>query len=103
MTTQPLPFPTLGAHRAAPTPTTRTAQENTVTDQLTTTINVQGMTCGSCVNHVTQELLALDGVTGVDVDLVAGGVSPVSITSTSPLAPQAVADAVDEAGYSVVA
>lgn len=65
----------------------------------TTTINVTGMTCGHCVNAVTEELTALGGVTSVDVDLVKGGTSPVTITSDSELDPDAVRAAVDEAGY----
>jgi copper chaperone CopZ len=59
------------------------------------------MTCGNCVRHVTEELTALPGVTGVRVDLVAGGSSPVVVTSDVPLTDEAVAVAVDEAGYAV--
>ena len=32
-------------------------------------LNVSGMTCGSCVKHVTNALKALDGVVDVNVDL----------------------------------
>lgn len=42
----------------------------------TTTFAVDGMTCGNCVRHVTEELTALPGVTDVQVQLVAGGSSP---------------------------
>jgi copper chaperone CopZ len=35
-------------------------------------LDVQGMTCGSCVKHVTQALQAVPGVTQVDVDLANG-------------------------------
>lgn len=66
-----------------------------------TTITVTGMTCGHCAASVTEELTAVDGVTSVDVDLVAGGDSPVTITSDGPLDDAAVAAAVDEAGYAV--
>ncbi|MCG7284582.1 heavy-metal-associated domain-containing protein [Cellulomonas sp. ACRRI] len=59
------------------------------------------MTCGNCVRHVTEELTALPGVTDVRVDLVAGGSSPVTVTSDAPLADEAIAAAVDEAGYAV--
>ena len=34
------------------------------------TFGVAGMTCGSCVAHVTQELTAIDGIDGVEVELV---------------------------------
>ncbi len=67
----------------------------------TTTFSVDGMTCGNCVRHVTEELTALSGVTDVRVDLVAGGSSPVTVTSDAPLADEAIAAAVDEAGYAV--
>ena len=65
----------------------------------TTTLQVTGMTCEHCVAAVSRELGALDGVTGVQVELHAGGVTPVTVTSDTPLAPAAVAAAVDEAGY----
>jgi len=68
----------------------------------TTTIQVTGMTCGHCVSAVTEELTQLPGVTGVVVDLVAGGTSPVTVTSEQPLDDAAVAAAVDEAGYELV-
>lgn len=65
----------------------------------TTTVRVSGMTCGHCVSSVTEELSALDGVHSVDVDLVAGGTSTVTVTSDAPLDDVAVRQAVDEAGY----
>ena len=68
----------------------------------TTTIKVTGMTCGHCVSAVTEELTQLPGVTDVVVDLVAGGTSPVTVTSEQPLDDAAVAAAVDEAGYELV-
>ena len=45
-----------------------------------------------------RELGALSGVSGVTVDLIPGGASAVTVTSDRPLARQAVADALDEAG-----
>lgn len=65
----------------------------------TTTIDVTGMTCAHCVSAVSSELSSIPGVTAVEVDLQAGGVTPVTITSESELDPAAVAAAVDEAGY----
>jgi copper chaperone CopZ len=67
----------------------------------TTTFTVDGMTCGHCVHAVTTELSALDGVSDVSVELVAGGSSPVTVTSATPLADDTVAAAVVEAGYAV--
>jgi copper chaperone len=68
----------------------------------TATYTVSGMTCGHCVSAVTSELTQLDGVTDVNVDLVAGGESQVTVTSAAPLEPAKVVEAVDEAGYEVV-
>lgn len=68
----------------------------------TTTYTVRGMTCGHCVNAVSEELLTIMGVTDVAIDLVEGGDSTVSVTSTDPLDVDQVKAAVDEAGYEVV-
>jgi copper chaperone len=64
----------------------------------TQTYSVTGMTCGHCAGAVTDELKALDGVSEVQVDLVAGGTSTVTVTSAAPLDEAAVAEALDEAG-----
>ena len=65
------------------------------------TIGVNGMTCGHCVNAVTDELSALPGVAEVAVQLVSGGVSTVTVTSDGPLDHGAVRAAVEEAGYAL--
>jgi len=57
------------------------------------------MTCGHCASAVTEEVTKIAGVTDVDVD-VAGG--RVTIRSAGPVTDEAVAAAVDEAGYQVV-
>jgi copper chaperone len=64
----------------------------------TQTYSVTGMTCGHCAHAVTSELKELDGVSDVDVDLVAGGPSTVTVTSSRPLEETQVAAALDEAG-----
>jgi copper chaperone CopZ len=56
------------------------------------------MTCEHCTRAVSAELRALAGVTGVTVDLVPGGASAVTVESMAPLADEAVAAALDEAG-----
>ncbi len=68
----------------------------------TQTVKVAGMTCHHCVMSVTEEVSEIAGVTGVDVDLVAGGTSTVTITADAPVTDEAVAAAVKEAGYAVV-
>lgn len=64
----------------------------------TTRMTVSGMTCGHCTSAVTSELLELDGVTAVDVDLVEGGDSPVTVTHEGTLDAEKVREAVTEAG-----
>ena len=63
---------------------------------------VEGMTCGHCVSSVTEEISGLAGVEGVDVALVPGGRSTVTVASDSPLRVEDVRAAVSEAGYSLV-
>jgi len=65
----------------------------------TNTFTVTGMTCGHCVGSVAEEVGKLTGVQNVDVDLVAGGASTVTVTSVGELALDEVRAAVDEAGY----
>lgn len=60
----------------------------------TTELTVQGMTCGSCVKHVTAALKSLPGVTAVDVDLNAGRVRVTASSDTT-----AFIAALDDAGY----
>ena len=62
------------------------------------TFDVVGMTCGHCASAVTEELKALDGVTDVQVDLVAGGTSAVTVEAARELTPAEVGAALDEAG-----
>ncbi len=62
------------------------------------TYRVTGMTCEHCVRAVPGELRALDSVSDVAIDLVPGGASVVAVTSDGPLARQAVAHAIDDAG-----
>jgi copper chaperone len=64
----------------------------------TATYQVTGMTCEHCVHAVTGELENLGGVSGVRVDLNPGGETAVTVSSDEPLAAEAVAAALDEAG-----
>ncbi len=69
-----------------------------MTETTSQTYVVTGMTCEHCVNSVTEEVSAIDGVTDVQVDLATGGLT---VTSTGPVEDAAVAAAVDEAGYAL--
>ncbi|WP_018218278.1 heavy-metal-associated domain-containing protein [Salinispora vitiensis] len=66
---------------------------------VTTTYQVQGMTCGHCVAAVSAEVGELPGVEQVQVDLAAGRLT---ITSQHPMEAETVRAAVDEAGYDLV-
>lgn len=68
----------------------------------TNTYEVTGMTCSHCVNSVTEEVSSIAGVTAVDVQLVVGGASQVTVSSADLLDRVAVAAAIDEAGYQLV-
>lgn len=65
----------------------------------TTNYTVSGMTCGHCVNAVTEEIQELDGVKAVNVQLDGAMV----IESDDRLPLSTVSEAVSEAGdYTVV-
>jgi copper chaperone len=70
-----------------------------MTEVIASTYNVTGMHCGHCAASVTEEVSAIDGVTGVDVNVEAGRVT---VTSTRQLDVAAVQAAIDEAGYQLV-
>jgi copper chaperone CopZ len=60
---------------------------------------VIGMTCSHCVVSVSEELRRLEGVKDVQIELVAGGSSKVTVLSDRALQSNEVAAAIDEAGY----
>lgn len=63
---------------------------------MSTTYSVSGMTCQHCVDAVTTEVSALPGVSDVAVDLDSG-----TLTVTGEATAEQVAEAVDEAGYTL--
>ena len=65
----------------------------------TETYDVVGMTCDHCVRSVTEEVSALAGVSGVEVDLASG---KVHVTTREPITTQQVREAVLGAGYQLV-
>lgn len=66
----------------------------------TQTFTVTGMTCGHCVNSVTEEVSEIPGVTAVDVVLETGAVT---VTAEGDVDADAVKAAVAAAGYTVTA
>ncbi|MGV0869921.1 heavy-metal-associated domain-containing protein [Corynebacterium kalidii] len=65
-----------------------------------TTYQVTGMTCGHCAGNVTEAVSALPQLDDVQVDLIAGGVSIVTVTGSVPL--ETVHRAIEETGYTVL-
>lgn len=60
-----------------------------------TTLSVSGMTCSSCVAHVT-DALSFQGIGAVDVNLASGSVA---IEHASTIAPSRLIAALAAAGY----
>ena len=59
---------------------------------------VTGLTCEHCVRAITSEVSAVPGVNDVQVDLVVGGTSILSVTADKSLTDAEVVAALDEAG-----
>ena len=66
---------------------------------ISTEYKVEGMTCGHCAQAVTSEIKKLAGVADVEVTVETG---LVKVDSDAALDVDAVAAAVDEAGYELV-
>ena len=67
------------------------------------TFSVTGLSCQSCVNHVTEALSALSGVEGVRIDLDPKGASAVHVEASRSLSDDEVQEALTEEGnYSLV-
>lgn len=65
---------------------------------MTNNFSITGLTCQHCVNAVREEVTALAGVQAADVQLVAGGVSALTVEADRELTTLEVAAALDEAG-----
>ena len=63
-------------------------------------ILIEGMSCGHCVNHVTEALSEIDGVKNVNVNL---GEKYAMVDVANNDLEKAIKFAIDEAGYEVVA
>ena len=61
------------------------------------TYDVTGMTCGHCADAVTNEVVAIKGVSGVTVDVEKG----IVVVEGDGFTDEQVRAAVDEAGYAV--
>jgi copper chaperone len=63
---------------------------------------VEGMMCDSCMSAVEAKVKSISGVTVVAMDLVAGGRSPLIVTSGTRLGAETVRDAVEHVGFNVL-
>lgn len=61
-----------------------------------TVLNVQGMSCPSCIRHVKEALNEVEGVSGVDVRLAAG---QVKVRHAGSANVDSLVDALRDAGY----
>lgn len=89
------------SHGTAGKTKAETAPAQPAAGDVTAQFLVEGMTCSHCVRSVTEEVSAIDGVSDVQVDLHAGGVSTVTVSSSAPVDAGRVREAVEEAGYSL--
>lgn len=67
----------------------------------TTVLHVEGMSCEHCVKAVTKAVTALDGVSGVQVDLQGKTVTVEHDPEAATLAQMK--EAIEDQGYDVVA
>lgn len=65
----------------------------------TTTLTIQGMTCGGCVNSVQRALAGLPGVRQTEVSLEAGQAT--IEYDAARVSPEQLKTAIEEAGYDV--
>ncbi|NOJ61616.1 heavy metal-associated domain-containing protein [Arthrobacter sp. 260] len=69
------------------------------TGNISASFGVAGLTCGSCASRVTSAVGEIDDVTDVQIDLVSGGTSTVTVLSNQAVPAAAVRSAVEQAGY----
>ncbi len=72
-----------------------------MTNMLTATYTVEGLTCAACLAEVMERVRILPHVSGVAVDLVPDGLSSLFISSAVPLATEIVRASVENAGFQV--
>jgi copper chaperone len=65
-----------------------------------TVLNVEGMSCSHCVNAVTKAVAALDGVSGVNVNLE--GKTVTVDYNADQVSLESIKEAIEEEGYDVV-
>lgn len=58
--------------------------------------SLTGVTCGGCASKVTEAITKLDGIDRAEVDVAT---SSLTVHTTTPVAPDTIAAAVEAAGY----
>ena len=66
-----------------------------------TTYTVDGMTCAACLGEVMDRVRTLPGVIGVAVRYLQGAPSPLLIESRDAVAPEALRETLEQAGFHV--
>lgn len=67
-----------------------------------TTVKATGLTCNHCAMSVSEELQEIENVNDVNVEVVKGGESTVTINHDGDLDAAKVEAAIEEAGYQLV-
>ncbi|MEX3610701.1 heavy-metal-associated domain-containing protein [Rothia sp. LK2588] len=67
-----------------------------------TIVKATGLTCNHCAMSVTEELQEIENVKDVNVEVVNGGESTVTINHEGELSEQAIDEAITEAGFTLV-
>ena len=88
------------SHATAATDTGAPAQQTAAGETVSAQFLVEGMTCAHCAGAVSREVRKVPGVTDVTVDV---GTGILTVASSDAPSDAAVAAAVDEAGYVLVA
>ena len=67
-----------------------------------TIVKATGLTCNHCAMSVTEELQEIENVKDVNVEVVNGGESTVTINHEGELSEQVIDEAITEAGFTLV-
>jgi copper chaperone CopZ len=66
------------------------------------TYGIAGLNCNGCVNTLTKKVTTVDGVQSVDVALVSGGTSQLTVTFGAPLDDYSMRAALSTLGYTPI-
>jgi len=75
--------------------------DGTLLASATETMRVNGISCPRCATNIEKSLTGMKGITGVEIDLDEGRVT-VGLTSPGVISRERIADAIRDAGFTVV-